>query len=465
MNRDMFFGWRQVCAFSYVQTMKSKAMKITLAILCILVLISVPAVTMIKAAASDEEETKIKTAYIYGNEETITKKFVTEYQGKYKNIQAELIGEDVKEEKLADLKKNGKQADYVVIQLMYDSNKESMDYGLEINAVYGEKSEITKKDADRFARYLVDNKESFLLKGSSLDDNEIKNILKSNEYRLFSVDKDGIVSSHDESLNQIEYSVVYVYLMVAMFAVIIAGSKVAELLVTEKTSKVMEYLLTSIKALALLLGKVISTMLIVFTILGVLALSFFMSLVLNCVIAGGDGGLWPEFFRNLVESGVFKGLTPVNMILGIAVLLVGFLFYGFIAGLAGATVGKVEELSEGLKLFTFAVLIGCYLVIALMMFAGAGEGMGTFSYVVYYLPFSSVFIVPPYLILGKISLQTGLVAFVVLAVSAIVVWIFVTKVFESVLYHNGSVVKFKEILAIYKTNAKSGKSSEVKNER
>ena len=88
-----------------------------------------------------------------------------------------------------------------------------------------------------------------------------------------------------------------------------------------------------------------------------------------------------------------------------------------------------------------------------------------FSYLVYYLPFSSVFLVPIYLILGKISLQTGIISMVILAVSTLLVWFFVTKVFESVLYHNGSVVKLKEILEIYRNNKRERKSTEVNHEK
>ena len=82
---------------------------------------------------------------------------------------------------------------------------------------------------------------------------------------------------------------------------------------------------------------------------------------------------------------------------------------------------------------------------------------------VYYLPLSSVFVVPAYLILGKISLATALISFGILVASTIFVWFFVTKVFETVLYNNGSVMKFKQILAIYKESGKKG--SKVKDEK
>lgn len=56
MNKNMFFGWRQVCGFSYVQTMKSKAMKITLGILCVLALLALPVITMVSSGMGGTEE-------------------------------------------------------------------------------------------------------------------------------------------------------------------------------------------------------------------------------------------------------------------------------------------------------------------------------------------------------------------------------------------------------------------------
>lgn len=463
MNKDMFFGWKEVCAFSYIQTMKSKAMKVMMAIICLLILFALPVVTLIQSG-HEEEKTNINTVYISGNDENIARKFVTSYSGDYEKVQAEWISQVEMGEKKAALE-NEKNADYVLIDIKCESNMESEYYGLEFESFYGAESEITKTDLQNFAEYLLGEKERFLLSNSGLDETEMANLLRKNQFQIHTVNADGTMSRVNEGLNQMEYAVVYAYLMVIMFAVIIAGSKVAELIVTEKTSKVMEYLLTSIKALALMFGKVISTLLIVLTVMAAFALSFLGSLVLNYVMTGGENGFWPQILRDVKDAGIIQAFSPMQILVAVGIVFLGFLFYGFIAGLAGATVGKVEELSEGLKLFTFAVIIGAYLVIAYIIYASAGGETGMFSYLVYYLPFSSVFLVPIYLILGKISLQTGIISMVILAVSTLLVWFFVTKVFESVLYHNGSVVKLKEILEIYRNNKRERKSTEVNHEK
>ena len=57
MNKNMFYGWRQVCSFSYLQTMKSKAMKITLLILCLLVIFALPVISLVTWSDKEKEKT------------------------------------------------------------------------------------------------------------------------------------------------------------------------------------------------------------------------------------------------------------------------------------------------------------------------------------------------------------------------------------------------------------------------
>lgn len=368
MNKNMFSGWKDVMAFSYVQTMKSRAMKITLVVLCLICICIFPVYSLIKENTSTESETKIQKVYLYGNDVEMMKKFSGGYSGIYQDIETEILEETEAQEKKTALK-DSEKADYILIHCIYDENPESVDYGLELNLIYGQKSDITEKDADAFAQYLSENSQEFLFRGSSVGETEIKNLLKEENYSLYSVDRDGNTTKYDAALSQTEYTVTYFYLMVILFAVILAGSKVAELLVTEKTSRVMEYLLTNIRPLALLVGKVISATLAVFTILAALAVSLGISLGINTAVSGH--GMDATFSDAL---SVFAGEHLIlGTIISVVVILTGFLFYGFIAGIAGATVSKVEELSEGLKLFSFAVIIGAYLVIAFMMFANVGD--------------------------------------------------------------------------------------------
>lgn len=460
MNKKMFYGWREVCGFAYIQTMKSKAMKITMLILCAIAVCVFPVISLI-GSGNKEEETSIKDAYVYANNEELAAAYEAGMQsGIYKDIVFHMLSEEESEEKLKELKKADEDTTDVLVEILYDNDPKSLDYGVEFRVIYGEKSAVGNSDASGFAEALDDGMKEKLLVSFGFSETEVDQMLTATKYQIKTIDKNGAISSDDSGLSSMEYGLTYGYLMIIMFAVIIAGSKVAELIVTEKTSKVIEYLLTSVETLALLLGKVISTILIVFTIIAMIGISLLISMGINMGITG-SGQFIPSSISGMVSSGVLAGLTPIHIVLGVVMILIGFLFYGFIAGLAGATVGKVEELAEGLKLFTFAVIIGVYLVLALIMMSTGSDGVGTFGTFVYYFPFSSMFVVPIYLLLGKITISTALISFAILIVSTIFIWVFVTKVFESVIYNNGSVIKFKELIAIYKESKKGKKDSEV----
>ncbi len=460
MNKDSFFGWKSVCSFTYVQTMKSNVMKVVMAILFAIMALSVPLITMLNSEENEKEPSKIKTAYLYSEYEFLDERLeLMELEDEvYKEIKLEWIESEQREDILKDLKEDKESAD-VLVEFIYDGDQKSMDYGLEVKMIYADKGDVKAADAEDFAFELADNLDETVLKGCHVEENLLNNLTKDSVIKIQSVDSEGAITENDAHLDGMEYSVTYIYLVVIMFAIMIAGSKVAELIVTEKTSKVMEYLLTSIKPLALLIGKVISTMLIILSIMLEVVVALGLSLVLNKVINPGEK-LIPQALVDVVESGVFREVTPLNILIMIVMVLLGFIFYCLLAGLAGATVGKVEELAEGLKLFSFTMVLGTYLALGLIMFAGTGDAPELFCNIVYYLPLSSVFIVPIYLLLGKITLGTAAVSLVVLVLLTLFMWYFVTKVFEHVLYNSGNVIKFKEIISIYKMT-KSEDETEV----
>ena len=73
-------------------------------------------------------------------------------------------------------------------------------------------------------------------------------------------------------------------------------------------------------------------------------------------------------------------------------------------------------------------------------------------------PLSSSFLLPAALLVGKANFWIALIAIVVLALSIVLMFKFVAKVYEGLILHNGSRLKFKEVLAI----AKNEKSKKVK---
>jgi ABC-2 type transport system permease protein len=159
----------------------------------------------------------------------------------------------------------------------------------------------------------------------------------------------------------------------------------------------------------------------------------------------------PDILQAFLDIGVLNGASPLNIVILVLLFIGGFIFYGFLGGVAGATVSKIEEMAEGMKLFTFTMLIGAYIPLFLIMGGTMGVGdMGVFTDVIMILPISSVFITPAYILLGKVSTGIAAVALLVMVVCIVILMFLVSSIFESLIYYNGNPLKFKDLTKIFK---------------
>lgn len=139
----------------------------------------------------------------------------------------------------------------------------------------------------------------------------------------------------------------------------------------------------------------------------------------------------------------------INILICFLLILLGMIFYATLAGLAGATVSRIEEMTEGLTLFTFTNLIGVYTALgAANVLMGPGiNGFVIFSFL---FPLSAPFILPGAILIGKVSLPMVEIAFVFLLLFIILLFRFVAKVYETLILHTGNTIKLKELLYISK---------------
>lgn len=448
-------GWKKICAFTYVQSMKSKAMKIALAVLCIIALVSMPLISIISGSegndGEDGEKTSIKKVYYYDDTGIIVKQFAD------KKISNDVYAELEYEEKdsrdnIEEIINRDDNKNEIFLVIEYCEDKTDLDYGVNVYVYYGENSEVESEDAGEYAEFVRDKGENAILLSAGASEKEIEKLSKNVEYSIFKFDENGnMVSDDDAGISMFQYNFTLAFLCISIFMVSFVGSKVSELIVTEKSTRVMEYLLTTIKPMAILVGKVIGSTLVMLTMLGSIIISLTASVFINNIMFPSEGGgfVIPSILSELIENGALSGVTPINVILVFLLLIGGYLFYGTVAGIAGATVSKIEEMAEGMKIFTFTMCVGAYLPLFLTMANSMiGEDWGIFSKVVYLLPISSIFILPQYIIFGKVSQLMVLAALVIMMLSIVLVLIFVNKVYEHMLYSNGAVLKLKDIISM-----------------
>lgn len=263
-----------------------------------------------------------------------------------------------------------------------------------------------------------------------------------------------------------------------LFMLIFAyGSTIAQSIAIEKTSRVIELLLTSVRPLAVVIGKVLA--------MGVVSFAQFLLIIIvgaaSAAISAPFGIIGqispllenPELLSGGAEqaaaagvdltqfdiaqaiSGITEKLTPLNIILIIIVFLIGFLFYALLAAVFGACVSRMEDLQAALQPYSFIGIIGFFLAYYPIIFSAESlesgsasvNGVQLFSY---YFPVSSPFSLPSAILLGQLDTAQSFIATAILAVFTVLIALVVSRVYEAIILHNGSRLKVGDILRIAK---------------
>ena len=169
----------------------------------------------------------------------------------------------------------------------------------------------------------------------------------------------------------------YVMLFMLYFTIILYGQYVSTSVITEKTSKAMELLLTSTKPLPLMFGKVIGTGLAGLTQFGVFVLAAFTVLKLNVKgwneISPTIGGIVD---MSVTNSGVF--------FYAIVFFLLGFFMFSFLFAGFASTVSRLED-AQSVVMLPMLLFIASFFV----AFSGMANASAAYIKVCSYVPFLS----------------------------------------------------------------------------
>ena len=240
----------------------------------------------------------------------------------------------------------------------------------------------------------------------------------------------------------------YLGVMIMYFLVLFYGQGVANSVILEKTSKLMDFFLVTVEPAAMVLGKVLAMAAAGLLQLGIWILS---------LVGGFAAGVWlcrtlaPEaqlgilaFFDSLsVLEGMFS-LPAVALAVGL--LLGGFLIYCALAGVGGALAGKAEDLGSTNALFSMT-LVASFLICLL---TGSGDGMISEAAWLNYVPFTAILVTPARVLLGDVSLAMGAVSLLIVLVTAAVLCLAAGKVYRMMSLYKGNPPSPQKLLAMLK---------------
>lgn len=232
---------------------------------------------------------------------------------------------------------------------------------------------------------------------------------------------------------QILYSVLV--LMVSVFSV----SYIIRAVVEEKSSKLIETLLVSIRPMALILGKILAVMACIF--------GAFLALIMGIGISfGATALLLPEFSLD----GVFHMLSGLSFTWDMApVLLVslalGYLTFALLAGLSGAGCSSTQEL-DGAMSFSILLIMAGYLVGIFV--SSLSGGVGFWPVFASLCPILSVFCAPVQYFMGTISFWVLGLSWLIQLGVIVLLALLCAKVYQALLLYRGERLSFGKILSL-----------------
>lgn len=442
MIKSNITGWKDVFTFTLVQTLKNKAFIISYVILLTLAMVSMPLINMLTSGGIEDAMTALPVKKVYvNNESSLPDMDFSELlkDEMLSHISFELMLEEY--EVTADrIEETENEAVILTI-----SENEGM-YSL--NFVKASKGPIKEINMHILSNAMNQEFEKNRFNILSITEEQIAMLKAEVATKVTMTNVDGApIMKEDTSITLSEYWVIYGILFVVLMVNVMASTQIATSIVTEKSTRVMEYLLTSVKPLALMVGKIIAMLSAVLLQMTSMVVILFASNKISTYLSSSDR---ESVLSQYLPNNIFENLTIINIVLCIILVFLGMLFYATLAGLAGATVSRIEEMGEGLTLFTITNLVGSYIGIgAASVLMGSGiNGYVIFSYL---FPLSSPFVLPGAILVGKASMPIIAAAIVLQILFIMLLFRFVAKVYETLILHNGNKIKLKELFKLSKT--------------
>ncbi len=474
MKKSEYTGWQEVFRFSLIQGMKAKAYKAFLIIMAVVLIFSQPVMAFINSMdKEDAYHSEVTDFTIYdevGLPIDYTKALSEEgFEDIKINTTPTMSFDDhvkLLEEKSKD--KESEKSKEIILHMTY----EEAGY---FNLTFVKASNAALKDSD--CQQVVDAFRSYFdeerIHAIDITQEQMDFLNQPVDTKLEFVTETGEVVSEEEeaeALSLEEYMVIMFGIVIVVMIINLSGSNVANSIVTEKSTKVVEYLMINVRPMALITGKILASLLLVLIQFAVMGIAYGISGMLKMI-------LFPDAVKETVNavangseielSAILKLISDISileLVVALAIILCGIMFFCILAGLAGASVSKLEEIAEGLKMYTMAMLVGAYLGMGMCMLMMNGGDNQLFVNICSLLPISSPFVVPACVLLGKVPMSIALISMVILLVVTGLLFSFTAKVYESMIFYNGKALKLKDILQIAKNRRQVERKGEKSRE-
>jgi len=428
--------WK-VTKFTVAQQVKGKAFKISTTIILIAVLILTSLVNFIPAIFGKDDDSKeatngskeigIETAY-YMNDSDLKVDLESGLKVAFPNFKLKKATES----REAILEKLKTLEDKMVLVSISNEN-----IGYYVEVITPTSDAVSSEDGQILAETISSILNNSRLIKAGVSQEELVKLSTPINTQVFTA------GDEDDTLEDMIIKMVFpmVVCMLLFYIIYFYGYWVASSIVAEKTSRVMELLLTSTKPMELVVGKCVG--------MGFLAITQFASILLTAYISFvGSGAIVKKFIdtsANIFDISAVLGKIPViQVVLIILFFILGYVLYAIINALVGATISKLEDLNTAIMPVSFISIIGFYLAYAAIM--SPESVIGTIAT---YVPFSAPFYIPSMILSETIGIVQMGVSLLILIATIVVLTLFTARVYSVVILHTGNRLKIKDLFTIF----------------
>ncbi|HEO8421497.1 ABC transporter permease [Niallia sp. FSL W8-0635] len=231
----------------------------------------------------------------------------------------------------------------------------------------------------------------------------------------------------EEELSQAR-GLVYVLLFLIYFAVILYANMIATEVATEKSSRVMEILISSVSPIKHMFAKILGIGLLSLTQLAILLLVGYFSLTSNESLSSMEG------FLGFSE-------VPVSTIIYAAIFFIlGYFLYATLAALLGSLVSRIEDVQQMITPMTLLIVAGFMIA----MF-GLSAPDTTFVTITSYIPFFTPMLM--FMRVGMLNLPVWepILGIIILVATIMILAIFGARVYKGGVLMYGKSNSYKDI--------------------
>lgn len=219
------------------------------------------------------------------------------------------------------------------------------------------------------------------------------------------------------------------------FTIYFYGYGVAMSVASEKTSRVMEVLITSTKPSIIILGKTAA--------MGVLGLLQFASVLLTGFVTYKLSS--PDNFSIGGVSLQLPQFTPGSIAFIIVLFILGYLLYAMMNAVAGATVSKAEDVNSALMPINMIALIAFYFAYFTIF-----QSSGNLAVIASIFPLSAPFSMPSRLIIDAVPAWQMLLSLCLMLLCTFLMAFISIKLYSSAVLHYGKRLKLSDLFKISK---------------